>query len=429
MLKFLKSLLGSAPDRQITLTFEEVPSWLDEREKAARETLHDEVQEPMENIRNASANLQLMVNNLKDADQDPDTHPKIKSIAKNSLPLFIRAMNASLAKELPSEPEAFYTVAVECVKGALNAIRGQGRYLMVAFPEEMKVTKAGIDTIGREINVMTKAIGWFKEESTRIQATRTAYAALCEARKDQERAVGKEERIRARIAEITERLNIISTETTRLSADPSLQLLDAERRRCADLVRQRDDHLRHYASLAMTASHVFRKAEKIATRKHLSKEVHILKDAMDILSDHAVASAEPVTHALDAACPVAQKMIDDGDIILKNKEEHAVFSDTRKFCGEVRVLYHRYRDLEARCREAEEGFVSHPVLARLRSLEHEKEQLKSMHVHEEEGQRELLLWRTKILASAPLLREELIKKLKEMIGETVQLQMDEPVRG
>ena len=58
MLKFLKSLLGSAPDRQITLSFEEVPSWLDEREKAARETLHDEVQEPMENIRNASANLQ-----------------------------------------------------------------------------------------------------------------------------------------------------------------------------------------------------------------------------------------------------------------------------------------------------------------------------------------------------------------------------------
>ena len=163
MLKFLKSLLGSAPGKQITLTFEEVPSWLDEQEKTVHLTLQDEVKEPIRNIRHATANLQLMVNNLKDADQDPDTHPKIKSIAKNSLPLFIRAMNASLAKELPSEPEAFYAVAVECVKGCLNAIRGQGRYLMVAFPEEMKVTKTGIDTIGREINIMTKAIGRFKE--------------------------------------------------------------------------------------------------------------------------------------------------------------------------------------------------------------------------------------------------------------------------
>ncbi|MFZ1898424.1 hypothetical protein [Methanoregula sp.] len=429
MLKFLKSLLGSAPGKQITLTFEEVPSWLDEQEKTVHLTLQDEVKEPIRNIRHATANLQLMVNNLKDADQDPDTHPKIKSIAKNSLPLFIRAMNASLAKELPSEPEAFYAVAVECVKGCLNAIRGQGRYLMVAFPEEMKVTKAGIDTIGREINIMTKAIGRFNEESTHIQATRTAYAALCEARKDQERAVGKEERIRARIVEITGRLDIISTEITRLSSDSSLQLLDAERGRCTDLVRQRDDYLRHYASLAMTASHVFRKAEKIATRKHLSKEVHLLKDAMDILSDHTVASAELVTPALDAACPVVQKMIDEGDIILKNKEEHAVFSDSRKFCGEVSGLCRRYRDLEARCREAEEGFANHPVLARLRSLEREKEQLKSMQVHEEEEHRQLLLWRTKILASAPLLQEELLKKLKEMIGETVQLEMDEPVRG
>ena len=122
-------------------------------------------------------------------------------------------------------------------------------------------------------------------------------------------------------------------------------------------------------------------------------------------------------------------MIDEGDIILKNKEERAVFSDSRKFCGEVSGLCRRYRDIEARCREAEEGFANHPVLARLRSLEREKEQLKSMQVHEEEEHRQLLLWRTKILASAPLLQEELLKKLKEMIGETVQLEMDEPVRG
>ena len=127
-----------------------------------------EVQEPIHTIRNATANLQLMVNNLKGAEQDPETHPKIKSIAKNSLPLFIKAMNSSLAKELPDEPEEFYTAAVECVKGALNAVRGQGRYLMVAFPDEMKETKAGIDAIGREINVMTKSLGRFKAETARV---------------------------------------------------------------------------------------------------------------------------------------------------------------------------------------------------------------------------------------------------------------------
>ncbi|MGA2161162.1 MAG: hypothetical protein ABSG28_03020 [Methanoregula sp.] len=429
MLKFLKSLLGSAPDKHIILTLGEVPSWLDEQETAARETFHEEVQEPIGNIRNAAANLQLMVNNLKGAEQDPENHPKIRSIAKNSLPLFIRAMNTSLAKDLPDDPEAFYTSAVECVKGCLNAIRGQGRYLMVAFPEEMKETKTGIDVIGREINVMTKAIGRFKEVTTHADAARTAYAALCDSRKNLERSFGKEERIKARIAEIAERLETIAIETARLSADPSLEAIDAERVRCADLVRQRDEHLRHYASLAMTASHVIRKAEKIATRKHLSKEVHIIKDAMDILSDHDVAAAETVARALDMACPLVQTMIDEGDIVLKNKEERAVFSDTGKFSGEASGLCTRYRELEKQCREAEEGLLSHPVLARLRSLEREKEQLESMHVHEEQGHKELLEWRTKLQASIPLLEEELVKKLEEMAGETVQFQMNEPVRG
>ncbi len=429
MLKFLKSLLGSAPDKQITMTLEKVTSWLDEQESTARETFHEEVQEPIGNIRNAMANLQLTVNNLKGAEQDPENHPKIRSIAKNSLPLFIRAMNSSLAKELPSDPEAFYTVAIECVKGCLNAVRGQGRYLLVAFPDEMKETKSGIDAIGREINVMTKAIGRFKEVTTRADAARIAYAALCDARKNLERSYGKEERLKARLGEITEHLSTIAAETARLSIDPSLEALDADRARCAELVRQRDNLLRHYASLTMTTSHVFRKAEKIATRKHLSKEVHTLKDAMDILSDHEVADAETVARALDMACPLVQKMIDEGDIVLKNKEERTVFSDTGKFSGEVSGLCTRYRELEKQCREAEEGLLSHPVLARLRSLEREKEQLEGMRVHEEEGQKDLLEWRTKLQTSVPLLQEELVKKMEEMAGETVQFQMNEPVRG
>jgi len=429
MLKFLKSLLGSAPDKQITLTLKMVTSWLDEQESTARETFHEEVQEPIGNIRNAMANLQLTVNNLKGAEQDPENHPKIRSIAKNSLPLFIRAMNSSLAKELPSDPEAFYTVAIECVKGCLNAVRGQGRYLLVAFPDEMKETKSGIDAIGREINVMTKAIGRYKEVTTRADAARIAYAALCDARKNLERSYGKEERLKARSAEITEHLSTIAAETARLSIDPSIEALDADRARCAELVRQRDNLLRHYASLTMTTSHVFRKAEKIATSKHLSKEVHTLKDAMDILSDHEVADAETVARALDMACPLVQKMIDEGDIVLKNKEERTVFSDTGKFSGEVSGLCTRYRELEKQCREAEEGLLSHPVLARLRSLEREKEQLEGMRVHEEEGQKDLLEWRTKLQASVPLLQEDLIKKMEEMAGETVQFQMNEPVRG
>ena len=75
----------------------------------------------------------------------------------------------------------------------------------------------------------------------------------------------------------------------------------------------------------MTASHVFRKAEKIAIRRNLSKEVHILKEAMDVLSHHEVSSAKSVARILNAACPVVQTMIDDGDIILKTGKNALYF--------------------------------------------------------------------------------------------------------
>ncbi len=429
MLKFLKSLLGSSVDNQVTLSESEVLPWLAEQEKTARTTLQAEVEEPIRTIRNAQAHLQLTVNNLKSADQSPETHPKIRSIAKNSLPLFLRAMNTSLAKELPEDPEGFYGEAVESVKGCLNAVRGQGRYLMVAFPDEMKDIKAGIDAIGREINVMTRAIGRFKEEFSRITAARGAYAALSDAGKDRERSFAREERIRERVAENTARRNAIEAETARLAADESFLALDTGRTRCAELANERDDLFRHYASLTMTASHVFRKAEKIAIRKHLSKEVHILKDAMEILSHHEVTTADTVSRALDAACPIVQQMIEENDIILKNREERVIFSDTVQFSGEVSGLCTKYREIGERCRTEEETLHSHPVPVRLRSLEREKEQLESMQAHEEQEHRDLLKARKELEDAIPLLREELTKKLGVMSGETVQLQSDEPVRG
>ncbi len=429
MLKFLKSLISPGGGTHVTLAESEVMSWLAEQEENARAALHVEVEEPMRTIRNAAASLQLTVNNLQGADQDPETHPRIKSIAKNSLPLFLRSMNFSLAKDLPEDPEEFYEAAVECVKGCLNAIRGQGRYLMVAFPEEMKDIKAGVDAIGREINVMTKVIGRFKEESCRIAAARSASGALSDARQDRERSFAKEERIKERIARIVQRLDAIAAETARLSTDESLLALEAGHARCAGLVKERDDFLRHYASLTMTASHIFRKAEKIAIRRQLTKEVRILKAAMDLLSHHEVATAESIAKALDAACPVVQKMIDDGDIILKNKDERAVFSDTAAFSGEVSGLCTQYSGVANRCREEEESIHSHPVQLQLRSLEREKEQLETMHAREEQEHRDLLVARKELEDAIPLLQEELAKKLGEMRGETVQLQVNEPVRG
>jgi len=107
MFDFLKSILGSAPEKKVTLAFENVPAFLDEKEKQAKDLLSAEVDEPVRAIKDASASLQLTVNTISGAEQNPETHPKIKSIAKNSLPLFLRAMNTSLARNCRRIPRPF----------------------------------------------------------------------------------------------------------------------------------------------------------------------------------------------------------------------------------------------------------------------------------------------------------------------------------
>ncbi|MFA7303593.1 MAG: hypothetical protein WC015_03715 [Methanoregula sp.] len=427
MLKFLKKILAAKKEGPRTLAFAGIAPFLEERERAAREVLQSGTEPAVRNIRNATANLQLIVNDLKGAEQNPETHPKIKSIAKNSLPLFLKAMNASLSKELPDDIDEFYAAAVESLKGCLNAVRGQGRYLMVAFPSEMKATKTGIDAIGREINVLTGSLGTFNKELAQIDAARRTCTSLVNLREDIEKSVEKEKRSTARINEITARLSAIGGEQQQLANDEALQSVAAQKTEHTRLEGERDAAMRTYAALSMTASHVFRKAEKIANRQRHTSEMHAFKKAMEILSDHHVAPAEEITHALDAAYPIAQRMISEGEISLKNKEERLMFSDPVQFKNELTSTSTRYHEMCRQCDTAGAALATHPIISRMNSLERERTQLQLMLAHENEAFSELLEWRNKTIASIPGIENELNEKMGDMIGETVHVQTDDPV--
>ena len=100
MYTFIKKLLKKKEPEKFTLAFDAIPSWLKDREKISRSALETETDAAVKNIRTATAQLQHIVNGIADAEHDPAIHPKLKSIAKNSLPLFVKAMNASLSKEV-----------------------------------------------------------------------------------------------------------------------------------------------------------------------------------------------------------------------------------------------------------------------------------------------------------------------------------------
>ena len=427
MYKFIKDLLKQKEPEKFTLAFDAIPAWLDEREKTSRASLETETDAPIQNIRNATAQLQHIINGIADAEHDPAIHPKLKSIAKNSLPLFVKAMNASLSKELPEDIEGFYSAAVECVKGCLNSTRGQGRYLQVVFPEEMKAVKNGIDAIGREMNSITALLTTYRKQKALMNAIRRLHDALLDIRIDSEKSLDKDKRITARITEITHRITCIEKELMDLTSDAGMKEVDERKSALGEMEKKRDERIRTYTALSMTAAHVFRKAEKIATKQRHATEISTLRHTVDLLSDHTAPDTTDLASALTTACPVALRMIDAGEIVLKNKEERAIFSDTGSFCTEMCAICKDILTQELACKSAQDSLSSHPVLMMMNSLEREKTQLEYMLGKEHQSRKDLAEWSEKTQGRIPALTEELHKKIEEIGGGSVQLQLDDPI--
>ncbi|NMB78900.1 MAG: hypothetical protein GYA23_07365 [Methanomicrobiales archaeon] len=422
MRDFFKNLFGKKEPETVVISRDAVPGIIADMEFAARGTLSKETESPERAIRNAVAQLKLIVKTLANAEQDPEIHPKLKTIAKNTLPQFVRAMNSALEKDLPADTEEFYPAVVECVRNCLNSVKGPGRYLQIVFPDEMKASRAGIDTIGHEINAMTAALGTYRKQMAAIAHVRELYEKLCLAETDLGTAAEKDLRISRRVQEISDRIAVIGQELSSLSTDSGMAEAEQKKVELSDLEHQRDEILRTYAASSMTASHVFRKAEKIATRQKHAAEIGLLKHAMFLLSDHELPDADDLEKALAAACPVAERMIEAGEIPVKNKEERSVFSDTVSFCRAMRTTCADLHAREKACHVAREALASHPVLARGGSLEREKNQLSLMLEKEQHARTEICHWREKTQENIPLLSEELQKEVGEIMGKNVQFQ-------
>jgi hypothetical protein len=426
MVSFLEKLFGRKEPELFPIRLGAVPAWLNGREKTARSELLSESGEIQKKIRDGILNLQQITLAVARAEQDKAIHPKLKSIARNSLPQFVKAMNASLAKELPDEVEEFYPAAVECLRSCLNSTRGQGRYLQAVFPEEMKAVKSGIDIIGHEINEITALLARYRKEKNLIDTILSLHNALLDIGADIQKADEKDKRITLRITEMTDRVAAIEKELEAFPADERMTEVNLLKAALQEAENRRDAATRTNAALSMTASHVFRKAEKIAVRQKHPTEISLLRHTMELLSDHMVPDTGDLASALAAACPVAERMIAAEEITLKNKEERAIFSDTKQFSIDICASCTGIVSEEEACRIAQEKLSSHPLPVRINSLEREKAQLMTMLKRENQARMELKDWLQKTQEKIPRLSEELTKKMEEMVGGGVQLQIDDP---
>ena len=421
MLKFIKNIFRQEEREPAEIRFDELPSWLDNRKGKAESLLSKGTEKERAGIRLAATELSDVIQVLMAARFDDDIHPKLKSIAEKSLPQYFRAIHAALEKPLPEEPEAFYSAAAELLKSCINSARGQGKYLKTVFPEEMKAIEACVAIIGRGINAMNDPLDSYRKEMARIREAIKLQKALADMYEDAERAREKEERIGRHIGETNEKLASIERVAAELEQQRAEKGLKDREYEIADLKKIRDQTVHRYAALSMTASHVLRKAEKVAKRQHKSSDERVIEKAIGILSDHAVPDCADLTAALDAAYRPARRMIDAGEVVLKNKEERALFNSQEEFSLGIRNLCTCYTEQSERCDEADRAFTSHPVILRHEELMKEMNLLFESLAKEKKIHADLTQWHADLIRKIPLIEEQLKKTLEGIVGGDVQV--------
>ncbi len=416
MFRFFKRREKEEPSEE-EIAIDDVPAWLSRFEEETTVRLDEETKVHRDRAKAGIEEIRRLVGNFPGMDREEAYHPKLEKIARNTLPLYVKSMQSSLAKELPESPDEFYAVAGEYLKGSVKAAAGPGRYLQAVFPSEMKAIRAATDVVGKEVNAMTPAIRDARRRRELIAQAHSITKELEVQLKDLTVAEANLPAARASIAGTKEELVSLEKEIA-VTGSPAEA---SEADRLASSVRDHETRLeeltREFANLRATAMHVIRKTEKVSSRREdtrLAKELH---RTVTLLEGNTIPDEHELLLGLTAVLPAVMGLIESGETELKNKEEKQLFSGPDTLPRSIKEFYEAYWN-ERRARdEANAAYQAHPVVVRKERLIHDRAATERRLANLESTLTSMEERVETIRGSIPALKASLEGHLKELAGK------------
>lgn len=378
MFKFLKDMLKPGKeDAPLTLGIDDVLPFLETSFQEVTESLYEKTNAPRQAVEIERQELHRLLDEISSKEREEAYHPKLEKVAKNTLPLFQKAMYSAVSKELPPDPEEFYTAVGECLKGCVKGISGPGRYLQGVFPEEMKKIKETVDRIGREVNSMTPAIAEARKRRDAISRARHDLSRYSAASSEQKRARADIDRHGQEIIVVTKELQGVHEMAASFETGPDAQEA-ATLRSIRETNRAAVEHEERIvrADLAVI-SHVLRKSEKLVSRSQGAAAAKGLEEAVDILAVSGIPDKDQLLPVLKKTLPVVSSMVKTGEITLKNKEEREIFSPDGDLLGRIEQDFIRLEAARSAFRTADHACHQSRYRHRMKEFEAQATQAES----------------------------------------------------
>jgi predicted nucleic acid-binding Zn-ribbon protein len=368
MFRQIKEMFRKEEVLPLALAQGEIPGWLTEEYSLVGAKEKIQIELSRKKILGYIENLRELVGSLGSTEHEGDVHPKLGNVVEKSLPLYKKTILSAMNRQYPESPDEFYVAATECLKGCLKSSAGPGRYLTGVFPGEMKEIRAVIDHVGREINAMNPVIAESRkkrEELTRIRELYDSYLKSCE---ELLRAEKQYPELTSRLSAMQGEIGVINDELSRLSHDPRMKQLDEFHAEAKELEEEQERALAEFSSSADMVVHVLKRAEKVAQKDHnlaIAKKVHILAE---LLVKSEIPGIVILCQELDDILPDIIGMVNNGNISLRNKEEHYYFSNPAVLPGKMQEIFSRVESAGNQLKETRKKIDGNSFI-------HEKESL------------------------------------------------------
>ena len=367
MFRFLKGFKKS-PELPAAIGVGELPAWIAREEELAREELAAQVGAARAELQNARREMEEVLSDFDTGLAEKAPHPKLAGVAERSLPLFLKAMQMSLSRELSDDPERFYAAAGEILKGCLSAFRGQGRYLVSPYPEEMKVLRGCLDTMGRAVNALTPAITRARE---RLGGLAGLTESLAQYRDAKRRAgLGRKE-IDSLVEEARisgESLGEMKRALADLEKGDEYLAYREELARIEALGEERGEVARLYEAATATPAHLFRKGEKVASRKKDRDAVRLLHEMIELLDQDLPLPEDSASRIIPPAQKVISALVASGELPLKNRDEIDLLGVPERLAREIEGISVRFRVISSEIATRNEAVLSRPAFRKSRDL-------------------------------------------------------------
>ncbi|WP_292726956.1 hypothetical protein [Methanoculleus sp.] len=366
-------------EENLELSFDDLPGWLDAREEEIGKELSNATGPSREAISGTLGSLREAIARMETADGDEEVHPRLRDISRKALPGFTKSMSQILSREPSGDPETFYTAAAEILKGAIKALKGQGKYLASLYPEEMKEVRTAVRDLGREVNAMTEAITRARAARQQVTDVRESYESLSRTRGEYA-AAGQVRDLGAAVMEAERAIRKAEQDLSSLKLGPDYARKQEIEERIRELDAMDEEAGREIAALRTPAVHLFRKAEKVAGKAGDSTAAAAIGRALDAYTGSLADDEENLVSLTEAVMPATLAMIGRGDLALKNQDEVRLFSDPGTLPAGMRRALTRQREVREQRAALQETLAALPgvieeqrLTATLAQLQRERE--------------------------------------------------------